>query len=307
MPSYCPICQSANTIKLREYKSTSSILKSINLTSCNNCFLVFANPMPEIDIWNQYNSDYFNVAHGGITNDTNTINFFKGMAAVRMNYILNYLILNSIVLNSILEIGPGVGYLAEKWLKFFPNIKYSVVETDSSCHSALKKLGVNVFKDIKQIPESSIFDLVIHSHVLEHVIKPVDFLELNIKYLGRGGVLFIDVPCNDWKFKEIDEPHLLFFDKIPMFHLLNNILKHKNIQISYHGNEISKIIKMQNFSLSKKIAIKLRLNILFKIFNWFLFFDNKYLTLNEYLMIYDFKPHFTNEKESWWLRSVSIK
>jgi SAM-dependent methyltransferase len=263
--------------------------------------------MPNIEIWNQYNSDYFNVAHGGISNNRNTINFFKGMATVRMKYILDYLNLNSITFDSILEIGPGVGYLAEKWLKFSPNIKYSVVETDSSCHTALKKLGVNVFIDIEQIPESSIFDLVIHSHVLEHVIKPVEFLELNIKHLRRGGVLFIDVPCNDWKFKEIDEPHLLFFDKIPMFHLLKNILNHKNIEISYHGNEISKIIKMQNFSLSKKIAIKLRLNILFKIFNWFLFFDNKYLTLNEYLMIYDFKPHFTNEKESWWLRSVSIK
>ena len=307
MKAICPICDSNNIIFIRNYNSQSKIFNTVNLTKCNNCFLVFANPMPDIEIWNQYNSDYFNVAHGGISINKNTINFFKGMATVRMKYILDYLNLNSITFNSILEIGPGVGYLAEKWLKFFPNLKYSVVETDSSCHIPLKKLGVNVFNDIEQIPKSSTFDLVIHSHVLEHVIKPIDFLEVNIKYLKRGGVLYIDVPCNDWKFKEIDEPHLLFFDKIPMFNLLNNKLKHTNIQISYHGNEISKIIKMNNFSLCKKIAIKLRLYIFFKILNWLLFFDNKYLTLQEYLMIFDFKPYLTNEKESWWLRSLSIK
>ena len=85
------------------------------------------------------------------------------------------------------------------------------------------------------------------------------------------------------------------------------MLNHKNIQISYHGNEISNIIKNYNFSFSKKIAIKLRLNIMFKFLNWLLFFDNKYITLKEYFMIYDYKPHFTNKKESWWLRSVSIK
>lgn len=307
MLSNCPICKSTNIIKLRKYKSTTSILKSIYLFNCNNCKLVFANPMPSIDIWNQYNTNYFNLAHPGISNNTPAINFFKGIAVIRMKFILNYLNLNSIKLDSILEIGPGVGYLAEKWLKFFPNINYSVVETDTSCHYSLKKLGVNVFNEIEQLPESSTFDLVIHSHVLEHVINPVEFLRLNTKHLKQGGVLFIDVPCNDWKFKEFDEPHLLFFDKFPMLHLLNNMLNHKNIEISYHGNEISRIIKKHNLNLIKKISIKLRLNILFKILKWLLFFDNKYLTLKEYLMIYDFKPHMTNEKESWWLRSVSIK
>ena len=307
MIKICPICSSNNNTYIRNYNSQSKIFNSVNLTKCNNCFLVFANPMPDIEIWNQYNSNYSNAAHGGISNDRHTINFFKGMATVRMKFVLEYLNSNSIKFNSILEIGPGVGYLAEKWLKFFPNLKYSVVETDSSCHIPLKKLGVNVFNNIEQIPKSSSFDLVIHSHVLEHVIKPIDFLEVNIKYLKNGGVLYIDVPCNDWKFKEIDEPHLLFFDKTPMFYLLNNELNHKNIQISYHGNKISEIIKMNNFSYIKKVSNKLRLNILYKYINWIFYKDKKYLNFNEYLMIFDFKPYLTNNQESWWLRSISIK
>jgi SAM-dependent methyltransferase len=305
MSFYCPICNFPSSIILRKYKSESNILSKINLTKCNNCELVFASPMPTIDMWERYNSDYFNVAHGGITNNINTINFFKGIAVVRMKYILNYLNKNSIILNSILEIGPGVGYLAEKWLNFFPNLKYSVVETDTSCHSSLNKIGINVYNNIEDVPETSIFDLVIHSHVLEHVINPVEFLKNNTFFLRYGGVLFIDVPCNDWKFKELDEPHLLFFDKKPMLYLLNEQLNHRNIQISYHGNEINNILKKSNFRFLGKITFKLKM--VFKIINWVILDDKKYLTFNEYLMISDFKPQMTNKSESWWLRSISIK
>ena len=303
----CPICSNNHKISLREYISNSNVLSNIELTRCKNCELVFANPMPAQDAWNQYNSDYFNVAHGGIAIDLDAINFFKGMAVVRMKYILNYCKLNSIELNSILEIGPGVGHLAGKWLEFFPELNYNVVETDKSCHSSLKKLGVNVLNNIENIPESSSFDLVIHSHVLEHVINPVEFLEANTRYLRKGGVLFIDVPCSDWKFKELDEPHLLFFDKAPMLYLLNNMLNHKNIQISYHGNTIRKILQKNNFNLFSRIVNKFRLDKLYKRLNWVFYKDKKFLTISEYLMIFDLKPYVTNEKESWWLRSISIK
>ena len=303
----CPICSSNHKILLRKYKSNSPVLCNIELTRCKNCELVFANPMPTQDAWTLYNSDYFNVAHGGIAIDLSAINFFRGMAVVRMKYILNYINSNSIPLNSILEIGPGVGHLAGKWLEFFPNLNYTVVETDKSCHSSLNKLGVNVLNDIELIPDSSSFDLVIHSQVLEHVINPVEFLEANTKYLRKGGVLFIDVPCNDWKFKELDEPHLLFFDKTPMLNLLNRKLNHKNIQISYHGNTIRKILEKNKFTLFTRIVNKFRLDKLYKRLNWAFYKDKKFLTISEYLMIFDFKPYVTYEKESWWLRSISTK
>ena len=303
----CPICSSNLNTLLRKYNSTSQILSNTELTKCGQCELVFANPMPTQDAWNQYNSDYFNVAHGGIAIDLNAINFFRGVAVVRMKYILNYINTNSIPLNSILEIGPGVGHLAGKWLEFFPKLIYTVVETDKSCHSSLNKLGVNILNCIENIPESSSFDLVIHSHVLEHVINPVEFLEANTKYLRKGGALFIDVPCNDWKFKELDEPHLLFFDKTPMLNLLNKKLNHKNIEISYHGNTIRKILKKNKFNLFNRIVNRFRLDKLYKRLNWVFYKDKKFLTISEYLMIFDLKPYVTNENESWWLRSISTK
>ena len=66
-----------------------------------------------------------------------------------MKYILNYCKLNSIELNSILEIGPGVGHLAGKWLEFFPKLNYKVVETDKSCYLSLEKLRVSILNDIE--------------------------------------------------------------------------------------------------------------------------------------------------------------
>lgn len=307
MLNLCPICNSSNLSIIRPYKSNSSIFRLTKLTKCNSCALTFANPMPSRDIWDKYNSDYFNVAHGGIVTDYNTINFFKGIAAIRMIFIIKYLHLYSVKVNSILEIGPGVGYLAEKWLKFHPGIEYSVVETDKSCHKSLDKLGVKVYKNIDEISQLSNFDLVIHSHVLEHVCSPIDFLKTNTNNLKSGGVLFIDVPCNDWKFKEQDEPHLLFFDKASMFYLLNNKLNHRDIQISYHGKDIENILKTTKINFFRKLSKKLYLNYLVIIISWLFFKDKSYLTLKEFVMIYDYKPHCINRKESWWLRSISIK
>ena len=74
----CPICSSNHRISLRKYNCNSNVLSNIVLTKCKNCELVFANPMPTQDAWTLYNSDYFNVAHGGIAIDLNAINFYKG-------------------------------------------------------------------------------------------------------------------------------------------------------------------------------------------------------------------------------------
>ena len=84
------------------------------------------------------------------------------------------------------------------------------------------------------------FDVVIISHVLEHVSNPIEFLKLMTLKLREGGVLYIDVPCLDYLHKDLDEPHLLFFDKKPMNILLEH-LNFKKIEINYFG----KLIKLK--------------------------------------------------------------
>ena len=77
-------------------------------------------------------------------------------------------------------------------------------------------------------------DFVILSHVLEHVTEPILFLRSFADKMKKGGHLFIEVPCMDWKHKTLDEPHLLFFDKKPMEVLLEQ-LKLTQLNIAYYG------------------------------------------------------------------------
>ena len=59
-------------------------------------------------------------------------------------------------------------------------------------------------------------DVIIISHVLEHVSDPKGFLSFANSFLKKGGALFVEIPCNDFQHKTIMEPHLLFFDKKPL-------------------------------------------------------------------------------------------
>ena len=69
--------------------------------------------------------------------------------------------------------------------------------------------------------------------------------------------MFIEIPCMDWEHKNLDEPHLLFFDKPAMNKLLER-LQLKKISIAYYGipindlvNPVKKILKaIKRFSVA---------------------------------------------------------
>jgi SAM-dependent methyltransferase len=72
---------------------------------------------------------------------------------------------------------------------------------------------------IEKVRLSRKFDLVIMSHVLEHLVDPVQTLRYAYDtFLKKGGVLYIDVPTRDYELRSADaaavapESHLVFFD-----------------------------------------------------------------------------------------------
>jgi SAM-dependent methyltransferase len=75
-------------------------------------------------------------------------------------------------------------------------------------------------------------DLVVMSHVLEHISDPIKFIQIATSGLRQGGALFIEVPCRDWEHKDLDEPHILFFDKRPLQLLLQRA-GFNDIEVSY--------------------------------------------------------------------------
>ncbi len=129
---------------------------------------------------------------------------------------------------SLLDIGAGHGFLGMIAAKSEDLClsRYVCVEKDRSLGESLKKTWSVYF------PESHLqvmdriddvdgrFDCVILSHILEHLVDPQKMLRTVLKKLKKGGVLFVDVPNQDYLFKKDVFPHFLFFNISSLRHLL---------------------------------------------------------------------------------------
>jgi len=304
----CPVCGSAETSKFQEYKNTSEVFSGLYLSYCNNCSMVYASPMPNDDLLEKYNAAYFLSAHGGQPADIMSLSFFKAIAKVRLAYIIKYLQLHDITVSSILEIGPGPGFFAEAFIEHFPGIEYLAMESDISCYASLQKLGVKILdaKSLDSRIQGSI-DLVIMSHILEHVSDPKAFLNYVTAKLAPGGALFIEVPCTDYLHKSLIEPHLLFFDKDSMNYLLKELL-FTEIQLSYHGEKIE---DLKRRSFGKKLYRQLRYRLI--AMGFVKPFARREAGMElitnplEKAVIVPYMAHKESKIPAWWLRSIARK
>ena len=302
----CPICKSDKTEFQDIYTYKNKIFENITRQKCNTCDLHFAHPMPLKSSLNNYNNSYHQSAHGGQERNLKLQGFFSGISRTRLNLINKSIKLNFKKNYNVLEIGPGPGAFASIWLEQFPKTKYFAIETDSSCHQELHKMNIKLLEEKEMIDYMALFDIIIISHVLEHVSNPVNFLKSTITYLKKGGFMYIEVPCNDWKHKKIWEPHLLFFDKKSMKKLLNK-LNVSLLKIGYFGTTIhdSKSI-FQNFLKRIRAFVYHKLN-----FRYYHLKRKELMKLLktpyevEALLPYD--SHIEQIKESLWLRVIFKK
>ena len=303
----CPVCNSNNIIIGRGYHFTDPIFSEMTLAHCSICSMTFAAPFPAEDALVKYNESYFDSAHGGQPDNATTIAFFKAIAKIRANYINEYSKEQHIKINTVLEIGPGPGFFAENWISNNPSVNYVAVESDTTCYNSLRSYGVKLFHELAANEQASLsVDLVVISHVLEHVSNPKGFLRFATSHLRKGGVLFIEVPCTDYLHKKIDEPHLLFFDKKPMQILLED-LSFVNIQLNYYGQKIK---DLQHVSIPAKLVRVLRnkmitigINASFALpIKWLKNIDSSL----ERALVASFKAHEESDQPAWWLRALSI-
>ena len=233
----CPICESQKIEFQGSYTYNNKIFKGMTRQKCFSCDLHFAYPMPMESSLNNYNNSYHQSAHGGQERNPKLQGFFSGISRTRLNLINKSIKLDFKKNYNVLEIGPGPGAFASIWLEQFPKTKYFAIETDVSCHEVLQNMNITILEENKIKNHTDSFDIIIISHVLEHVTNPIKFLDPIIANLKNGGFMYIEVPCNDWKYKKILEPHLLFFDKKPMKELLNK-LNVNVLKIGYFGTTI---------------------------------------------------------------------
>lgn len=265
--------------------------------------------MPDETALKEYNAGYFDNAHGGMQTHPLTVAFHSAINLLRVVYVEHFQQQQKASVRSVLEIGPGGAHFARHWMKRIPQTnEYTGVESDLSCHQNLISTGVDTFSSIEEIPSNREFDLVVISHVLEHTDNPSAFVKACTKQLRSGGILFIEVPCNDYQHKESVEPHLLFFDKHPMQLFLNNA-GFGNVRTTYHGKTIETLQKRESgfqklFSAAKNFLLNKGM---------VSFFAAKEPGLEEInnsterAVIKPFKAHIEQTKPAWWLRAIAIK
>lgn len=93
----------------------------------------------------------------------------------------------------ILDFGGGDGRL----MSVFAKLRHEclVVDYNDSPQRYVRKLG----DTIDQLPAGFKVDVIVCSHVIEHVAAPVGVLRALADHLTRPGVLFVEVPMEIWR------------------------------------------------------------------------------------------------------------
>jgi SAM-dependent methyltransferase len=306
MSTTCPVCGVGDVELQGQYRGQHVAFTGMHRAQCRGCRMVFATPMPPEHKLQQYNASYFNSAHGGKPQGAAALAFFSGIARLRLAHLQRYLSSQRIAVSQVTEIGPGPGWFARSWLAQNPGTTYRAIETDASCHVALREIGVQLISVEDTAHEARPTDLVVMTHVLEHVADPLAFLRETTRRLRPGGVLFIEVPCRDWEHKHLDEPHLLFFDKGPMQLLLER-LGFGQIQLSYHGQKIeylrrpSRIKRMWNV-VRNRLVIRGVIAPFGRLGP-----GMESLSALERAAVRPFDAHLESAEPAWWLRAVARK
>jgi 2-polyprenyl-3-methyl-5-hydroxy-6-metoxy-1,4-benzoquinol methylase len=91
----------------------------------------------------------------------------------------------------ILEIGGGHGQLANIFLSSNKNSTWTLVDPNPSCLSTSR---LKVIKGFFPIESSKKFDTIVHSHLFEHMINPLDFCNKIYSDLKPDGKIIFSIP-----------------------------------------------------------------------------------------------------------------
>ena len=98
-------------------------------------------------------------------------------------------------INSVLEVGSGPIGMFSVLPKEIN--KYSF-EIDKEAAKKLEKIGVKNYFEWEQIDRK--FDLIILSHVVEHVLEDIsEYVKRLLSFLNEGGIIFIEVPTSEYE------------------------------------------------------------------------------------------------------------
>ena len=185
----CELCNFNEFKYIQNYKFTNELFRDRKIVSCKKCGVKFIFPPLQEHELNDYNKYYYLNAHNDLKLNKTAKTFFNAIAKCRIYFLKKFLTKKKINLNNVLEIGPGRGHFYEQFVKNYKSINYSIIESDLNYINKFKNKNVTIHNGLEEISNKR-FDLIVFSHVLEHIMKPNEFLTKINKILNNNGIIF---------------------------------------------------------------------------------------------------------------------
>ena len=162
----------------------------------------------------------------------------------------------------VIDIGCGVGHTLKLIKELLPSAILVAADTDASClritEKRVKLEQKILIKNIEELFEKeNFFDTVIMSHVLEHMLRPVDIVISLMRMLKPGGILVLAVPnpvrprvflSALMKRHYVNRGHVCAWDRSHWINFLENILSLDVICYSQDFVELPFLRKFHIFS-----------------------------------------------------------
>ncbi|WP_276359556.1 class I SAM-dependent methyltransferase [Daejeonella sp. H1SJ63] len=218
----CPVCGQTSGKNIGPYYGTAAPfnIEDGYLSECSNCGLVYLEQMPSDQQLDKFYKTYWQGSEAVQSASRNSLQLYKAQGLSRLSFLIEKT--GSIENKTILDFGAGHALFGEILKEQGVNSKYFAVEADAEIVKDIEAKGMKAAEHIEGLGEKE-FDIIVIFHVLEHVTDPKSFLKSIVKFLKKGGILFIESPNQDFLFKANFQPHTLFFNEKSLSFLLREL------------------------------------------------------------------------------------
>lgn len=243
----CAICEGSDFELLAEKDRYGLYVSTV---ICRKCGLLQTNPRMTQESYNKFYDSLYRKLYG----ESDSLDIFFNNQMLHGKEILEYVetkthkeFKNKLVV----EIGAGAGGI----LQAFKNKNNKVFGLDLGSEYIKFGVGkglnlkVGTIKELKELNEKP--DLVIYSHVIEHILDPYKELKELRKYLKKDSIVYIEVPGVKNLNRSYNQDFLRYLQNAHVYHFslktLTNIAKKAGLDLVYGSNEwIISIFKLGN-------------------------------------------------------------
>jgi len=230
----------------------------VSTVICKECGLLQTNPRMNQESYNKfYDTNYRKLYKGSEIATEEFFNFQKIHGKAILDCIeqrTNERFRNKFVV----EIGTGAGGILQTFKD--NNNKVFGLDLGSEYINFGKKKGLDLnVGTIKKLKELKIKpDLIIYSHVLEHILNPYEELKELRKYLKKDSLVYIEVPgVKDLKLnKSYNQDLLMYLQNAHVYHFsletLKNITAKAGFSMLYGNERIGSIFRIGNINKNYK-------------------------------------------------------